>query len=79
MATLTIDVPDALAARVLAAIRATMPETATMTDGQAGKHFLRQHIRSALAAHEERLAADQVRAAVEQARAQAWADTEVIT
>lgn len=78
MAQLTITVPDGLVPRVVAAVRAQMPEAASMTDAAAVRLFLAAYVRSSVALNEERAAKETARANVASARAQAWADMEVI-
>ena len=80
MPQVTVNVPDVLLTRVVAAFRATYPSlTDTLPDAQAAKVVLRHLVRSIVAEHEIAVARGQAAAITATAETQAWTGTETIT
>ena len=71
MANVTIAIPDALVPRLVAAMRATFPQHAALTDANAFKRVTADYWRGVLADHESEAAASTARGAVSGAYAAA--------
>lgn len=80
MASVTLNVPDLLVPRVLAALRGQYPDiTAGLSDIAAAQAVLRHFLRSTIAAHEAREKLRTQQTEVSAVETKAWTDTATIT